>query len=135
MIEKYEICRDFFHGFDWKLWTTGKAAQRLGLLPLAQEHILKPTGDETPDEKKTRYLQAVTELSKAFALSVPHEKALAIRDDVGFFQAVRAALAKSPDEAFIIPPESDGPVVIADTDRPVFATERFEAQGWVLRVG
>jgi type I restriction enzyme R subunit len=95
MVEKYEICRDFFHGFNWKLWATGTPAQKLGLLPLAQEHILKPETDATPDEKKQRYLQAVTELSKAFALSVPHEKALAIRDDVGFFQAVRAALAKS----------------------------------------
>jgi type I restriction enzyme R subunit len=65
------------------------------LLPLAQEHILKSTKDETPDEKKRRYLQAVSDLSKAFALSVPHDKALEIRDEVGFFQAVRAALAKS----------------------------------------
>jgi type I restriction enzyme R subunit len=37
----------------------------------------------------------VTELSKAFALAVPHDEALRIRDDVGFFQAVRAVLAKS----------------------------------------
>ncbi len=95
MVEKYEICRDFFHGFDWKLWATGTPAQKLGLLPLAQEHILKPGKDATPDDKKRHYLQAVTELSKAFALSVPHERALAIRDDVGFFQAVRAALAKN----------------------------------------
>jgi type I restriction enzyme R subunit len=95
MLEKYEICRDFFHRFDWKPWTTGTPAQKLGLLPMAQEHILKPEGGMTPDEKKRRYLHAVSELSKAFALSVPHERALAIRDDVGFFQAVRAALAKS----------------------------------------
>ncbi len=95
MIEKYEICRDFFHGFDGSKWTAGTPTQKLGLLPLAQEHILKPTDGETPDEKKARYLKAVTELSKAFALSVPHGKALAIRDDVGFFQAVRAALSKA----------------------------------------
>ena len=40
-------------------------------------------------------LKAVTELSQAFALAVPHEEATRIRDDVAFFQAVRAALAKS----------------------------------------
>ena len=34
------------------------------------------------------------ELSQAFALAVPHEDALRIRDDVGFFQAVRSALSK-----------------------------------------
>lgn len=89
MLEKYEICCDLFHGFDWSLWTTGQPAQRLGLLPLAQEHIL------AQEDGKERLLKAVTELSQAFALAVPHEQAIAIRDDVGFFQAVRAALAKS----------------------------------------
>jgi type I restriction enzyme R subunit len=44
---------------------------------------------------KQRYLQAVTELSKAFALAVPHDSALEIRDEVGFFQEIRAVLAKS----------------------------------------
>src|SRR5207244_1288242 len=47
------------------------------------------------NDGKARLLRAVTELGQAFALSVPHEEALKIRDDVGFFQAVRAVLAKS----------------------------------------
>jgi type I restriction enzyme R subunit len=67
----------------------GSPAQRLGLLPLAQEHIL------AQKDGKPRLLKAVTELSQAFALAVPHEKAIEIRDDVAFFQTVRAALAKS----------------------------------------
>jgi type I restriction enzyme R subunit len=41
-----------------------------------------------------RYIQAVTELSKAFALCAAEEEALAIREDVGFFQAVKAGLSK-----------------------------------------
>ena len=89
MLKRYEICRDMFHGFDWSLWTTGTAAQKLGLLPNAQEQILKQ------EDGKKRYLRAVTDLTSAFALAVPNEKALAIRDDVGFFQAVRSVLAKS----------------------------------------
>jgi len=89
MLEKYEICCDLFHGFDWSVWANGSPAQRLRLLPPAQEHIL------AQEDGKARLLKAVTELSQAFALSVPHEKALEIRDDVAFFQAVRAALAKS----------------------------------------
>ena len=44
------------------------------------------------------YLQAVSELSKAFALAVPHDSALEIRDEVGFFQEVRPVLAKSISE-------------------------------------
>ena len=88
MLEKYDVCRGLFHGFDWSLWTTGTPQQRLTLLPAAQEHVL------AQEDGKARCLQAVGDLSKAFALSVPHEDALRIRDDVSFFQAVRAALVK-----------------------------------------
>ncbi len=88
MLEKYEVCRGLFHGFTWARWVTGAPQERLALLPLAQEHIL------AQEDGKSRLLRAVTELSQAFALAVPHEQALAIRDDVGFFQAVRAVLAK-----------------------------------------
>jgi type I restriction enzyme, R subunit len=89
MQEKYEVCRGMFHGFDWGRWTTGTAQDRLSLLPAAQEHIL------AQEDGKTRLLHAVTELSQAFALAVPDDAAMRIRDDVGFFQAVRAVLAKS----------------------------------------
>jgi type I restriction enzyme, R subunit len=94
MLEKYEICCGLFHGFDWTVFVAGKPAERLRLLPAAQEHILKQK------DGKDRLFRAVTDLSQAFALSVPHEDALRIRDDVGFFQAVRAGLAKrAPGEA------------------------------------
>ena len=88
MLTKYEICRDLFYGFDWSSWT-GTPAQKLSLLPPAQEHILKQ------EQGKERLLKAVTELTQSFALAVPHDSALAIRDDVGFFQAVRAVIAKT----------------------------------------
>lgn len=94
MLEKFEICTGIMHGFDWSLWTTGKPQERLSLLPAALEHVL------AQDEGKNRWLAAVQALSQAFALAVPHEQALAIRDDVAFFQAVRASLAKrAPGEA------------------------------------
>ena len=88
MLEKYEICCGLFHGFDWSSWTTGNAEDRIRLLPPAQEHIL------AQKDGKERLLGTVTELSKAFALAVPHEKTTEIRDDVAFFQAVRSVLAK-----------------------------------------
>ena len=88
MQEKYEVCRGLFHGFDWSAWTTGTAPERLGLLPAAQQHVL------AQEDGKARCLNAVRELSQAFALAVPHEETTRIRDDVGFFQAVRAALSK-----------------------------------------
>jgi type I restriction enzyme R subunit len=88
MREKYEICCGLFYGFDWSRWITGTPTERLGLLPAAQEHILKQ------ENGKDRLLRAVRELSQAFALAVPHPEALHIRDDVAFFQAVQTVLAK-----------------------------------------
>jgi type I restriction enzyme, R subunit len=93
MLEKYEVCTGLFHGFEWSKWISGNAQERLSVLPAAQEHIL------SQHEGKPRLLKAVSELSAAFALSVPHPEALRVRDDVGFFQAVRAVLAKSAGEA------------------------------------
>ncbi len=91
MLEKYEICRGLFYGFDWSRSVTGTPAEKLGLLPAAQEHIL---GRENG---KDRCLKAVRELSQAFALAVPHEDSSRIRDDVAFFQAVRSVLVKRAD--------------------------------------
>ena len=103
LLEKYDACIGLFQGFDRSAWAAGTAAERLGLLPDAQEHILAPGTDSNDPGQyhdldrswgKERFLRAVRELSRAYALSVPHEHALRIRDDVGFFQAVAAALRK-----------------------------------------
>ncbi|MGH9365427.1 MAG: type I restriction endonuclease subunit R, partial [Thermoanaerobaculia bacterium] len=81
MLEKYEICCGLFHGFDWSRWVSGTPGERLGVLPGAQEHIL------AQENGKDRLLRAVQDLSQAFALAVPNEQALGVRDDVAFFQA------------------------------------------------
>ena len=88
MLEKYEVCCALFHGIDRSKWTAGNAQERLGLLPAAQEHVL------AQEDGKERCLNAVREMSQAFALAVPHPETFRIRDDVGFFQTVRAALSK-----------------------------------------
>src|SRR5260370_8041452 len=71
------------------MWTAGSPAQKLSLLPNAQEHILKQ------EDGKKRLTDAVKQLSAAFALAVPHPSAMRVRDDVGFFQAVRSVLNKT----------------------------------------
>ena len=94
MLEKHEVCCALFHGFDWSKWTTGTPQERLSLLPAGQEHIL------AQENGKERCVNAVRELSQAFALAVPHEETLRVRDDVGFFQAVQSGLVKkAPGEA------------------------------------
>jgi len=89
LLKRYEICKGLFHGFDWSRFFTGTATEKTNLLPMAMEHILQL------EDGKKRLLQAVRELSLAFALAVPDERALAIRDDIAFFQAVRTAFIKS----------------------------------------
>ncbi|MDE0266836.1 MAG: type I restriction endonuclease subunit R [Thaumarchaeota archaeon] len=86
MQEKYEVCRNMLHGFDWSAWHAGRPDERLKLIPDAQEHVLSLEGG------KGRFLKIVGELTRAFALVSTTEEARAVRDDVGFFQTVRKAL-------------------------------------------
>jgi len=91
MLEKYEQVCAILHRFDYHAAAEASAARRMPLIAQAVEHVLgKPDG-------KQRYLQAVSELSNAFALAVPHDSALEIRDEVGFFQEARSVLAKPVD--------------------------------------
>jgi type I restriction enzyme R subunit len=89
MQEKFEIVAAMFHGFDYSKFFTGTAAEKMTVLPNAMQHVL------ALEDGRNRLLKSVAELSKAFALAVPHEEAIAVRDDIGFFQAVRAAIAKN----------------------------------------
>jgi type I restriction enzyme R subunit len=93
MLEKYDVIKGMLHGFDYKPYIQAKPDKRLSGIAKAMDYILQQ------DDGKSRYLDAVTALSQAFALAVPHEEAIRIRDDVGFFQEVRSGLAKTdPDE-------------------------------------
>ncbi|MCZ8157668.1 MAG: type I restriction endonuclease subunit R [Leptospira sp.] len=92
MLEKYEVVRGLFHGFDYKVWMSGTPKDRLNLLPNALEHIL------SQEDGKSKLQKTVTELTQAFALSVPHEKTTEIRNEVAFFQTVRSALTKKSGE-------------------------------------
>jgi len=89
LVEKYEVVTAMFHGFDYGKFHTGAPLERLSVLPAAMEHLL------TLEDGKNRFIQAIGELSRAFALAVPHDDALAIREDVAFFQAVRAGFVKA----------------------------------------
>src|SRR5262249_16009618 len=91
LLERYEVVQAMYHGFDYRRCLTGKPAERMAGIAAAMDFVL--FGD--PQEGKARYVKAVTELSMAFALAVPHVEALRIRDDVAFFQAVRAGFVKA----------------------------------------
>lgn len=103
MLEKYEIVSDMFHGFDYQASLTGTPQERLAALAGAMEWVLdlqqRDAAKETTEEGKKRvhrrFNDAVLALSKAFALAAASDEARGIRDEVGFFQTIRAALAKS----------------------------------------
>ncbi|MDD3448181.1 MAG: type I restriction endonuclease subunit R [Gammaproteobacteria bacterium] len=107
MLEKYEIVRDLFHGFEYRSALSGTAQARLGMMAGAIDWILErqqqcAAAETTPEGKKQahrRFADAVLALSKAFALAASSDEARDIREEVGFFQAIRAALVKSASTA------------------------------------
>jgi type I restriction enzyme R subunit len=103
MWEKYEIVRDMYYGFDYRSAMSGTPQARLAMMASAIEWILdmqqrlaaKETNAEGKKNAHRRYQDAVVTLSKAFALASASDQARAIREEVGFFQAIRVALVKS----------------------------------------
>ena len=93
MLEKYEVCCGMMHGFDWSKWTTRHAGPAAGA-----DCRRRRSTFWTRTTARRGIVKAVTELSQAFALCAAHDEAKRIRDDVSFFQAVRAALAKPAGE-------------------------------------
>jgi len=91
MMEKYEVVKDMFHGFDYKKFFQLKPNERISFVPSAMEHILKENG------KKERFAREVTALLKVFSLAVPNDKAMMIKEEVGFFQAIKSAITKTTD--------------------------------------
>lgn len=89
MLEKYEVVKEFYAGFNFKRFFEVPKEQKMPLMIEAMQHIL------AQEKGKERYLEQSGLLIKAFALAIPHKDAIAIRDDVGFFQAVRAAIVKT----------------------------------------
>lgn len=77
-----------YHGFSYEDYFDAGTSQKLSMILAAEEHILG-----LRDGKK-RYIDEVTALSKAFAIAIPHEQAMDAKDEISFFQAVKARLAK-----------------------------------------
>jgi len=88
LLEKLEVVSQMFHGFPYEDYFTADTSGKLSLILAAEDHILGL------ENGKDRYLHEVTALSKAFAIAVPHEQALDAKDEVSFFQAVKARLSK-----------------------------------------
>jgi type I restriction enzyme R subunit len=92
LLEKIEIVRQMFHGFNYEPFFTSGTSERLSTILRSEEFILGlPQGKE-------RFIKESTALSRLFALALPHEDALALTNEIAFFQAVRARLLKFESE-------------------------------------
>lgn len=88
MLEKIEVISQLYHGFEYENYFDADTSKKLSTILAAEEHILGL------DDGKKRYINEVMALSKAFAIAIPHDQAMDVKDEVAFFQAVKARLAK-----------------------------------------
>lgn len=88
MLEKLEVVAQMFEGFPYEEFFEAATSQKLSMILSAEEHILGL------EDGKKRFINEVTALSKAFAIAIPHEQAMDVKDEVSFFQAVKARLSK-----------------------------------------
>ena len=125
LLREVEVCEAIFHGFDYSRFVEGTASERMQVLPAAQEHVL---GRE---DGRERFVDAVIRMSKAFALAVPREEALLVRDEVAFFQTVKAALVKTDRAAHTPEEDLDHAIrqIVAGAIAPDGVMDVFEAAG------
>ncbi len=88
LLEKMEVVSQMFHGFKYEEYFDAGTSRKLSLILEAEEHIL------SLDDGRNRFIDEVTALSKAFAIAIPHDQAMDVKDEVAFFQAVKARLVK-----------------------------------------
>ncbi|MBV4356761.1 type I restriction endonuclease subunit R [Pinibacter aurantiacus] len=110
MSEKHEVVQQFFNEeaktqkdilveepeayysnsfrFNYKRFFNAEPKEKMSIILQSEEHILGL------EEGKSRFIREVTLLSQTFALSIPHPRAMEIKDDIAFFQAVKARLVK-----------------------------------------
>ncbi|MGQ4002905.1 type I restriction endonuclease subunit R [Francisellaceae bacterium CB299] len=88
MLEKLEVVSRMFHGFDYEQYFDADTRQKLGIILSAEDFILGL------EDGKKRFVNEVTSLSKALAIAMPHEEAVDAKDEIAFFQAIKARIAK-----------------------------------------
>ena len=88
MREKLEILSQMLYGFPYREYFKADTSTRLSIILSAEEYILGL------ENGRKRYIDEVASLSKAFAIAIPHDEAMAVKEEVGFHQAVKARLLK-----------------------------------------
>lgn len=92
MLELHEAIEHQLRYFDWRKFFTLTSEEKLKFIPVIVDYIFSQENGEQS------FIENTKSLLKAFAISVPHEKAMAVRDDVALFQAIKARLVKISDK-------------------------------------
>lgn len=88
LLEKLEVVSQMFNGFEYEEYFSAGTSEKLSLILAAEEHILGL------EDGNRRFIDEVTALSSALSIAIPHEQAMDVKDEVAFFQAVKACLVK-----------------------------------------
>jgi type I restriction enzyme R subunit len=88
MLEKHDIVCGILHRHEWTSDPNIAAEDRMSELANTMNYVLADL------DRKTRFVDQVLALVKAFALAGARDEALEIRDDVKFFADIRAAIVK-----------------------------------------
>jgi type I restriction enzyme R subunit len=88
MLEKLEVVEQMFHDFPYKNYFTSDVSGKLSWILKAEDFILGL------NDGKQRFVNEVTALGHAFAIAIPNDKAMEVKDEVSFFQAVKSRLCK-----------------------------------------
>tara|TARA_A100001015_G_scaffold305713_1_gene398827 strand:+ start:422 stop:1636 length:1215 start_codon:yes stop_codon:yes gene_type:complete len=91
MIEKYEIVKECFHGFDYSKYLSPNATKkdRFSLLEGGIDFIFAKT-----EEMQKEFLKHATELAKAFSLCSAQDEARDRRAEINYFLAIKAGVNK-----------------------------------------
>ena len=88
MLEKLEVVGEMFYGFPYENYFGANTGEKLSMILAAENHILGL------EDGKKRFVNEVTALSKAFSIALPHDQAMDAKEEISFFQAVKARLVK-----------------------------------------
>lgn len=88
MQEKLEVVEQMLHGLDYQQYFAENTSGKLSWILKTEDFILGL------EDGKKRFVNEVTALGKAFAIAIPNEQAMDVKEEVAFFQAVKARLCK-----------------------------------------
>ena len=88
MQEKLEVVEQMLHGLDYQQYFKETTSGKLSWILKTEDFVLGL------EDGKKRFVNEVTALGKAFAIAIPNEQAMDVKDEVAFFQAVKARLCK-----------------------------------------